>query len=74
MVKYSMYVLIGVVFFVILGYAEFRSEFPWIYITKWWRPVGILLIILGFLIYTIGYGQERYQEGKKEKEVPECQR
>lgn len=60
------FILIALAITLFIGDAEFTKTFPWIKLHEWWKPVGIILMVAGFVVYLTGETWKSYMKGYKE--------
>ena len=56
--------VLGIILFI--GGTEFTKTFPWIKLHEWWKPIGIILMVVGFVVYLTGENWKSYLKGYKE--------
>ncbi len=63
MMKVIIYLVLLVAFILYLGQTEISFSPFRIKITEWYKPLGIIIMIIGFLIYTAGSERKSFKDG-----------
>lgn len=61
--KVIVYLVLLIVFFLYLGHTEISFSPFRIKIIEWYKPLGIIIMIIGFLIYTGGSERKSFKDG-----------
>ena len=61
--KVIVYLVLLIVFFLYLGHTEISFSPFRIKIIEWYKPLGIIIMIIGFLIYTAGSERKSFKDG-----------
>lgn len=63
MMKVIVYLVLLIVFFLYLGHTEISFSPFRIKIIEWYKPLGIIIMTVGFFIYTVGNERESFKDG-----------
>lgn len=63
MVNFILITIVVVVLFLYLGNTEISFSPFKIKINEWWKPVGYIIMLIGFIIYTVGSNKKSFNDG-----------